>query len=133
VIGSEDWDGSPPREFELHAGVTVIGSGPAADLRLDGLEPVHGTITHTDGDEYAIRLASETDGDIPLLDRDSPKRPTERILRTGARLECGAWRLGYFRAEFADHGRPFGGRLGGELSRQKPPRAGAERRGGAKQ
>lgn len=120
VIGSENWDGSPPREFELLDGVTVIGSGPAADLRLDGLEPVHATITHTDADEYAIRLASETDGDIPLLDRDSPKRPAERILRTGARLELGEWRFGYFRAEFADHGRPFGGRMGGELSQQKP-------------
>lgn len=135
VIGSENWDGSPPREFELLDGVTVIGSGPSADLRLDGLDPVHATITHTDADEYAIRLASETDGDIPLLDRDSPKRSPERVLRTGARLELGPWRLGYFRAEFADHGRPFGGRMGGELSRQKPqpPRPGTGRRQGKEQ
>jgi hypothetical protein len=135
VIGSENWDGSPPREFELRDGVTVIGSGPDADLRLDGLDPIHATITHTDADEYAIRLASETDGDVPLLDRDSPRRPTARILRTGARLELGPWRLGYFRAEFADHGRPFGGRMGGELSRQKPqpPRPGAGPRGGMDQ
>ncbi|MBF4634116.1 hypothetical protein ITJ38_06835 [Agreia pratensis] len=135
VIGSENWDGSPPREFELIDGVTVIGSGPSADLRLEGLDPVHATITHTDDDEYTLRLNSETEGDIPLLDRDSPRRPLARVLRTGARIELGAWRLGYFRAEFADHGRPFGGRMGGELSRQKPqpPRPGARHDGGAEQ
>ena len=137
VIGSENWDGSPPREFDLLDGVTVIGSGPDADLRLDGLDPVHATITHTDADEYAFRLVSQTDdgGAVPLLDRDSPRRPAERVLRTGARLELGDWRLGYFRAEFADHGRPFGGRMGGELSRQKPqpPRPRAPRRGGMEQ
>jgi len=136
VIGSENWNGSPPREFDLLDGVTVIGSGPDADLQLDGLDPVHATITHTDADEYAFRLVSQAGDDaVPLLDRDSPRRSPERVLRTGARLELGEWRLGYFRAEFADHGRPFGGRMGGELSRQKPqpPRPGAHRRGGMEQ
>ena len=32
----------------------------------------------------------------------------------------GPWRMAFFREEYADHGRPFGGRLGGEFSVQKP-------------
>lgn len=31
------------------------------------------------------------------------------VLRTGARIQMGKWCLAYFREEFADHGRPFGG------------------------
>ena len=46
----------------------------------------------------------------------------------------GSWRLAYFREEFADHGRPFGGRSGGEFAYQRPqvdPRTGAIERDGS--
>ncbi|HSP75244.1 MAG TPA: hypothetical protein VLO31_03400, partial [Cryobacterium sp.] len=43
-----------------------------------------------------------------------------QILRTGARIEMGPWRLAFFREEYADHGRPYGGRVGGEFAVQKP-------------
>jgi hypothetical protein len=36
------------------------------------------------------------------------------ILRTGARFTMGGWTFVYARDEFADHGRPYGGREGGE-------------------
>jgi hypothetical protein len=44
----------------------------------------------------------------------------ERILRTGCRLEVGDWVLVFARDEHADHGRPYGGRIGGELGHQRP-------------
>jgi len=117
VLGSEYWDGRPPREFDLTPGeVTTIGSAEGSDLRLDGLEPAHAEIRHDENDEYYLVVLSGT-GSVPVLDPDAGAR---RILRTGARIELGEWRMAYFREEFADHGRPFGGRLGGELSLQRP-------------
>jgi len=116
VLGSAPWDGRPPREFELAQTVTTIGSGETADLRLEGAEPLHAEIRHDENDEYVLYLTGES-SDFPVLD---PARGRGRVLRTGARIDIGEWRLAYFREEFADHGRPFGGRLGGELSRQKP-------------
>jgi hypothetical protein len=34
--------------------------------------------------------------------------------------------MSFYREEYADHGRPYGGRLGGEIGhqRQQPPRSG---------
>jgi len=117
VLGSEYWDGRPPREFDLKpGGVTTIGSAENADLRLAGLEPAHAEIRHDENDEYYLHVLGEQTV-FPVLDPDSGGG---RILRTGARIELGEWRMGYFREEFADHGRPFGGRLGGELAEQKP-------------
>jgi len=125
VLGSKPWDGRPPREFELLPGTTTIGSGETADLRLEGAEPVHARIEHDANDEYVLFVEGGEAG-FPVLD---PDRGRGRILRTGARIDVGEWRLAYFREEFADHGRPFGGRMGGELSYQKPqpPRAKAGR------
>ncbi|MFY9679907.1 MAG: FHA domain-containing protein, partial [Glutamicibacter protophormiae] len=51
----------------------------------------------------------------------------EYVLRSGARIELGGWRLVFYREEYADHGRPYGGRNGGELAYQRPqvnPRTG---------
>ena len=116
VLGSTVWDGRPPREFELSQTTTTIGSGEGVDLRLDGIDPVHAEIRHDANDEYVLFLNGESSG-FPVLD---PDRGKGRVLRTGARIDIGEWRMAYFREEFADHGRPFGGRMGGELSRQKP-------------
>ncbi|MBG6054218.1 hypothetical protein IWX81_000608 [Salinibacterium sp. CAN_S4] len=118
VVGSEVWDGKPPREFALLDGTTVIGSGAGADLRLEGLALRHAEIRHDENDDYVYHLltpppAGELIGDVREL------TPKGRILRTGARIELGQWRMGFFREEFADHGRPYGGRIGGELARQK--------------
>jgi hypothetical protein len=127
VLGSETWNGQPPREFDLTADVTTIGSHESADLRLAGLEPFHAEIRHDADDEYVLVFGTDVPGSRPVLDPDAPRR---RILRTGARIELGQWRMGFFRAEFADHGRPFGGRMGGEFAYQKPqpPRPGDGRR-----
>ncbi len=120
-VGSGDWYASRPREFDLLPGVTTIGSSPEADLRLDGLEPFHAEVRHNEDDEYVLYSFAPTGGGRPNLPHSSDDA---RILRTGSRIEIGTWRLAYYREEFADHGRPFGGRVGGEYAfqRQQPVR-----------
>lgn len=103
IVGSENWDGTPAREFALLPATTLIGSGADADLLLAGLGDQTALVRHTDRDEYVLEVA----GLAPV------------ILRTGARIELGEWRMAFFRAEYADHGRPWGGRIGGELSHQR--------------
>jgi hypothetical protein len=119
VVGSENWNGQMPREFDLLPGTTTIGSSADADLNLPGLKPMHAEIRHDDNDEYRLFAIGDVAGSSRPND-DGPSGGTGQILRTGSRLEMGPWRMGYFREEFADHGRPFGGRVGGELAFQKP-------------
>ncbi len=118
VVGSESWDGTPPREYNLGE-KTTIGSSPEADLRLDGLPPIAAVIHHDADDEYRLE-AENAGGGSALLDVTGNRRVSGRLLRTGARIELGKWRLAYFREEYADHGRPHGGRVGGEFAHQKP-------------
>ncbi|SDO30238.1 hypothetical protein SAMN04487848_0277 [Microbacterium sp. ru370.1] len=126
AVGDSSWDGSRPREFDLLPTTTVIGSGEEADLRLPGLAPVHAEIRHEGDDEYVL-YGFEAVGGGGARDQGPGRGGGGRILRTGARIELGDWRLAYFRAEFADHGRPYGGRQGGEFARQRkqPPRGGS--------
>lgn len=126
AVGTGSWDDSVPYEFDLLPTRTRIGSGDDVDLRLPGLEPLHAEILHraTD-DEYVLHAYGPSGGGAASSD-DGPPQP--RVLRTGARIELGAWRLAYVREEFADHGRPYGGRQGGELAiqRRQPPRRSAQ-------
>ncbi|WP_154605494.1 FHA domain-containing protein [Arthrobacter sp. AQ5-05] len=110
VRDSETWDGRPPNEYNLTAENTIIGSGAEADFRLPDLSADHGHVVHTADDEY-VYLPGEG---------DTHQRP-EQILRTGARLLLGPWRMVYFREEYADHGRPFGGRTAGEFAKLQRP------------
>ena len=126
AVGDSSWDGLRPREFDLLPTKTVIGSGDEADLRLPGLAPVHAEIRHEGDDEYVLYGFDQVGGG-GARDQGPGRDGGGRILRTGARIELGDWRLAYFRAEFADHGRPYGGRQGGEFARQRkqPPRGGS--------
>lgn len=97
--------------------VTTIGSAPECDIRLAGLEPRHAVIEHDERDEYvvsAVAGATRVHGVLIL----------RQILRTGTRLEMGSHSLVFSREEYADHGRPYGGRIGGEAGHQipQPPR-----------
>jgi hypothetical protein len=102
------------REFDLLPGVTVIGSGADADLCLAGLGQHHAEVRRDRFDEYVYvdlgtSAGSRVDG-----------RPVgAQELHTGDRIELGTWTLSYYRQEFADHGRPYGGRQGGEFSLQR--------------
>lgn len=99
----------------LRSSSTTIGSDPSCDIQLSGLAPLHAVVEHDAHDELVIHdragLRTTRVNGVPV---------ERRVLRTGARIEVGNWILAYRRAEYADHGRPFGGRIGGELGRQQP-------------
>ncbi len=121
VKDSESWDGKAPKVVNVIEEVMEIGSAPGVGLELSGLEPVHARIVHNELDEYVLVAMGPVGGSAGM------KPGSEYTLRSGARMELGDWRLVFFREEYADHGRPFGGRNGGELSFQKPqfnPRTG---------
>jgi hypothetical protein len=132
AMGGEAPLGATQRQFELLRGVTVIGSGEDADLRLEGLDEHHAEIRRDPADEYIyVDLGSPAGS---LVDGQPV---SEQALHTGDRIQLGQWTLSYYRDEFADHGRPYGGRQGGEFSRQlaqQEPRArGTSANGGSGQ
>ncbi|MFC5432868.1 hypothetical protein ACFPJ2_04175 [Microbacterium suwonense] len=100
----------------LTTDVVTIGSGDDCTLALAGAAALHATITHDDRDEYVLTMhgAGRMNASSP------PGEHGERVetLRTGARFTIGDWTLVFSREEFADHGRPYGGREGGEGGRQ---------------
>jgi hypothetical protein len=114
VQNSATWNGQVPREFELTADRTTIGSGDDAMLHLAGLDDLHAEVLHTEDDEYVLIPHGIVTG--------SMGGRQQSVLRTGARILLGEWALAFFREEYADHGRPFGGRSGGELAYQRPQR-----------
>lgn len=121
VRDSESWDGKAPKIFNLTTESLAIGGSPGADLTLAGLDDVHARIVHNELDEYELVAEAPIGGSVGM------RAGNTQTLRSGARIEMGDWRLVFFREEYADHGRPFGGRSGGELSFQKPqynPRTG---------
>jgi len=97
-----------------------IGSGTDAELHLDDIDPVHATIMHDDRDEYVLTLHGK--GEMSAQSDVAATHGGERTetLRTGARFTAGPWTFVFVRDEYADHGRPFGGRQGGEYSDQAP-------------
>lgn len=95
------------------SGVT-IGSGEGVGLQLAGTDELQAEIIRTDDDEYVLIARSNR-----MLSTVGGRQLPRQILRTGARIELGTWRMSYVRDEFADHGRPYGGRIGGELGRQR--------------
>lgn len=105
---------------ELVADVTRLGSSDGNDLVLTDTDPLHATIEHDDRDEYVLTLHGP--GEMNANPESSATHPGERTetLRTGARFTAGPWSLVFMRDEFADHGRPYGGREGGEFSDQPP-------------
>lgn len=109
---SRSWTGAQPRVLWLND-VTTIGSDPTCDVVLPGLAGLHARIVHNEHDEYVL------EGLSPEV-RVHGALTSKSLLRTGTRVELGTWRLAYYREEFADHGRPYGGRIGGELGRQRP-------------
>ena len=108
--------------FPLRLGVTRIGSDPACDLVLPGLESVHAEVRHTDDDDEFHLVVLGDPGDV----RVNGAAVTRSLLRTAYRVRLGGWTMSFYREEYADHGRPYGGRLGGEIGHQRlqPPRPG---------
>jgi len=109
--------------FNLDADVVRIGSAPDCELQLPEIQPLHAEIRHDEYDEYVLILhggATTSTAPVPL-----PSVGAEgEVLRTGARFTLGPWAFVFAREEAADHGRPYGGRQGGEGAHQRrqPPR-----------
>ncbi|MHA7262781.1 FHA domain-containing protein [Arthrobacter sp. TMN-37] len=126
VQDSARWNGQVPREFALGQERTTIGSSPGSDLVLAGLDDLHAEILHDANDEYVLVPHGAVSG--------SAGGAGPSVLRTGARVQLGSWCFAFFREEYADHGRPFGGRNGGEFAVQRPqrnPRTGATEQDGS--
>ncbi|MDY7555638.1 hypothetical protein [Cryobacterium sp. 10C3] len=77
VVGSENWDGTPPRQFDLMPETTTIGSSPDADLRLDGLSPS----TPRSGMTRTTSTCSFPSG--PSRRERSPRASTEVVRQRG--------------------------------------------------
>lgn len=111
----DPWPGDRQEVFRLRGDITTIGSGPGCDIRLAGLDPVHAEVRHDDADEFVLVRCSRP-GDT----RVNGAPVDAAVLRTASRVEVGNWTMSFYREEFADHGRPYGGRVGGEIGHQRP-------------
>ena len=109
----EFWPGEEQPVWWLDHETTTIGSDPTCDVVLKGLAELHATVHHDDSDEYVLQVQ---DGGARV--HGAPV--TRQVLRSGSRLELGDHVLSFYREEYADHGRPYGGRAGGEIGRQRP-------------
>ncbi len=109
---------SPHPVHWLQRQTTTIGSDPSCDVVLSGLAPLHAEVRHDEADEFVL-VAHDA------RVRVHGERVTTKVLRTAARVDLGPRTLTFVREEYADHGRPFGGRIGGELGvqRRQPPRS----------
>ena len=103
--------------FALRDDVTTIGAGAECDIRLPGLEPRHAEVRHDEHDEFVLVRLGRAGGT-----RVNGAPVDRALLRTASRLDLGDWTLSFFRDEHADHGRPYGGRAGGEIGHQRPSR-----------
>jgi FHA domain len=112
--GAHPFEGDPQTVYPLRNDVTTIGSGADCDIRLAGLEELHAEIRHDDADEFVLTPIGST---AEIRVNGAPVQRT--ILRTGYRIDLGGRALTFFREEYADHGRPYGGRSGGEFSEQR--------------
>lgn len=112
LVRETAWPGERQPIYWLTDGFT-IGSQAGCDLVLPGLEPVHARLVHDEDDEWTV---------VPVagVTRVHGAPVVRQILRTGSRVEMGGHVLAFHREEYADHGRPYGGRIGGELGRQRP-------------
>lgn len=113
LVEQDVWAGQKQPVFWLRDGITTIGSADSCDIVLAGLAPLHATVEHDDQDEFVLHSPVE-------VSRVHGARVDNALLRTGTRVELGGSQLVYSREEWADHGRPYGGRIGGELGHQRP-------------
>src|SRR5690606_18465937 len=106
--------------FHIVEDEVTIGSAADASLRLAGTDPIHARIHHTTQDEYRLSMVGPGEHNVRAsASGTGAVDDHSEILRTGARFTLGGWELVFMRAEFADHGRPHGGRQGGEGTVQK--------------
>lgn len=112
------WVPELPVHWLNRESVTTVGSNADCDVQLGGLRPRHAEVEHTADDDFIIHAR---EGEVRVHGElvDSAR------LSNSARIEVGETVLAFSREEYADHGRPHGGRVGGEAGQQRsqPPRA----------
>ena len=110
--------------YDLTADLTTIGSSSASTLVLTDIDPSHASIHHDDRDEYVLTMIGDGTTNANLHVDPVSRGEDSEIMLSGAQFTAGPWRFVFQRDEFADHGRPHGGREGGWASWQKsqPPR-----------
>ena len=109
----DPWPGDRQPVFRLRRDVVTIGSDERCNVCLPGLQPLHAEVHHDQDDEFwVVDLGGDT--------RVNGERVDRQLLRTASRLQVGPWTLTFYREEYADHGRPYGGRVGGEVGHQRP-------------
>jgi hypothetical protein len=113
--GAHPLPGDQQPVFRLRDDVTTIGSAADCDVRLPGLEDLHAEVRHDAADEFVLVRRS-----LPGGVRVNGAPVDTALLRTASRIALGGWTMSFYREEFADHGRPYGGRAGGEIGRQRP-------------
>jgi hypothetical protein len=115
VLTKQDvWEGERQPVFWLEGQTWTIGSGSDCDVFLPGLDALHARIVRDEHDElFVVPRPGSTVRVHGAVVRD------RQVLRTGARLDLGPHTLAYVREEYADHGRPYGGRVGGEAGHQR--------------
>jgi hypothetical protein len=107
--------GGTRQVFALRRDVTTIGSDPDSDIVLPGLAARHAEVRHDERDEFVlVRLGERGRTLVNGAPVDSA------VLRTASRVRLGEVTMSFYREEYADHGRPYGGRIGGELGHQRP-------------
>ena len=95
--------------------IATIGSDASCDIRLPMLDPFEAEVRHDAADEFVVvRLGR------PGTTRVNGAPVDSALLRTASRLDIGNYTMSFYREEHADHGRPYGGRVGGELGYQRP-------------
>jgi hypothetical protein len=107
-----------PPVFPLRHEVTTIGSASDSDIRIAGLADRHAEIRHDQDDEFVL---VSLQGTCLVHGAQVPRA----LLRNATRIQLGSSTFVFAREEYADHGRPYGGRIGGELGHQRrqPPRS----------
>lgn len=105
-------------EYEITGDTVRVGSAESNELTLPDCDPVHATIRHDARDEYVLTLHGVGEMNANPLSAATYPGDRSETLRTGAHFTAREWVLVFVRDEFADHGRPFGGREGGEFSDQ---------------
>ncbi len=108
-------------QFPLQHLRTTIGASEDCDLMLTGADAMHAAVEHDDRDEYVLTMYGT--GNMSGM-HEHPDGTRDMTLRTGSRFTIAQWSLVFVRDEYADHGRPYGGRQGGEggHQRRQPPR-----------
>lgn len=107
--------GETQEVFRLRDQVTTIGSGADCDIRLAGLDPLEAEVRHDEADEFVLVRRGRRG-----VTRVNGAAVDTALLRTASRIGVGSWTMSFYREEYADHGRPYGGRVGGEIGHQRP-------------